>query len=422
MASQQKILIVDDEKNIVLGLQQILQESGYAVCECREPIGLIKFIREKKPDVVLLDVWMPGVDCRSLLKEIKKKFPLLSVIIMSGHLNAEGSADLMRLGASMFVEKPFGADVIISKIQQVLSRREDGDTDDFREFKNKFFQKDNDYQKTISSSVLAKGTGVHTGQNTGVILSPMPEDTGIIFEDIASGAMMPAFIDYVFSSQYSTNLKKGNFELRVVEHLLAALHAYGITNIKIKASKEIPILDGSAKPFCELIEKAGVEIQKKKKENFSIDKKFSYRDEKDSSKFIEIKPYDGLIIDYTLFMSKEFGSQHACLEFPKNKVDFFLKEIALCRTFGFLTEAKYMQNHGFAKGANLGNALLLHENRVINSKLFFENEFARHKILDILGDFFLMGGRELKGHIVAKGTGHRHNHVLLKAAVGAGVI
>lgn len=422
MVPQQKILIVDDEKNIVLSLRQLLSESGYSVCECVSPSTVIDLIEKEKPSVILLDVWMPGVDCRTLLKKIKRLFPEQAIIVMSGHLNAESSADLIRLGASMFVEKPFGADIIIRKIEQVLSRQEENSSGPFYELENKFFHQEEELQKTISSSVLVKGIGVHTGQNTGVILSPMPEDTGIIFEDIASGETMPAFIDHVWNANYSTNLKKGNFELRVVEHLLSALHAYGITNIKVKASKEIPILDGSAKPFCELIERAGVEKQSKRKQTLFIDQEFEYIDEQDSNKFIKIMPYDGLIVDYTLFISEKFGSQYIHVEFAEDKKDYFLREIAPCRTFGFLDETKNLQTLGMAKGANLGNALLLHENRVINSELFFKNEFARHKVLDILGDFYLTCGRELKGHIVAKGTGHRHNHALLKKAFNAGAV
>lgn len=409
-----KILIVDDEKNIVLSLNQILTESGYEVFTCDQSNKALGIIEQTNPDLLLLDVWMPGMDGLTLLKKVKKEYPKLPVIVMSGHLNAESAVDLVRLGASTFLEKPFGADMIVRKLQKVFESVGKESPSGQTVLASSFFRESQKEQKTLRSSVLTKGVGIHTGQNTGIILSPLPEDSGVVFEDISSGEMMQASVEYVFNTDYSTNLKKGDFELRVVEHLLAALHAYGITNVKVKASKEIPILDGSAKPFCELIEKAGIEKQSKKKQVLAPLKTIKYQDENDANKWIEISPYDGLSIDYELFVSKEFGSQKIDIDFSKEKDDFFSREIAPCRTFGFLDETKQLQSSGLARGANLGNGLLLHDSRVINSDLLFDNEFARHKVIDILGDFFLTGGRPLRARIVARGTGHRHNHALLK--------
>lgn len=409
-----KILIVDDEKNIVLSLTQILSESGYEVFDCDQSNKALATIEKTKPDLLLLDVWMPGMDGLTLLKKVKKKYASLPIVVMSGHLNAESAVDLVRLGASTFLEKPFGADMIVRKLQKVFESVGKKSLSEHAVLDSSFFRQSDKEQRTLRSSVLTKGVGIHTGQNTGIILSPLPEDSGVVFEDISSGETMQASVEYVFNTDYSTNLKKGDFELRVVEHLLAALHAYGITNVKVKASKEIPILDGSAKPFCELIEKAGIEKQSKKKQVFVPDRTIKYQDEKDTNKWIEISPYDGLSIDYELFVSKEFGSQKIDVDFSKKKSDFFSREIAPCRTFGFLNETKQLQSSGLARGANLDNGLLLHDSRVINSDLHFKDEFARHKVIDILGDFFLTRGRPLRARIVARGTGHRHNHALLK--------
>ena len=426
------ILVCDDEKNITDGIQTILEEEGYRVHSLNHAEEVVEKTFQMNPDLLILDVWMPNIDGRMILKELQKinkratrkkkddnDLLKTKIIMISGHLGMEHSAELMRLGAMDLLEKPFNADALIKKVQGALGVTEKEQSAAILE-KQEFFLRTTDYsQKTIKRSVLAKGIGIHSGYNTGIILSPMPKNSGVIFEDISSGESFRAHLENVFSTNYSTNLKKNDFEIKVVEHILSTLYAYGIDNIKIKGSREIPIFDGSAKKFCELIDSAGVLELEENKRVFPITQTIRYQDPIDSGKTIVIEPFDGFAVDYQLIISESFGSQRFCIEMPKNLEkwgEVFKEQIAPSRTFGFINETKNLQSSGLAQGAKLDNALLLDGSRVVNAELLFDNEFARHKVLDIMGDFYLTG-YTLLGKITARGTGHRHNIKLLKKLI-----
>ena len=411
-----KILIIDDEISILESISEILIANQYQTIIYQNPTEVLPFLRRETVDLILLDIWMPEMDGHNLLKIIRYENPSLPIIIMSGHANITTSIEVTKSGADEFLEKPFNSQMLLNKVSKLLKKNITVDKD--IELDIPVTLSNTIKQRTIAKSVVLKGKGLHTGVNTGIILSPMPVDSGIVFEDIPSEISFHASIAYASKENfYSTDLNIDNISLKVVEHLLATLNIYDITNVKIKASQEIPIMDGSALPFCDIIQEAGIEEQDKYSHVLAIDKTYKFVDPENEELWIKIEPYNGLIIGYTLELPKVFGKQIYQVDLSKNKATTFYQEIACCRTFGFVSEAKKLQEMGLAKGADLTNLLLLDDNKVINTKLQYNNEFARHKIIDIIGDLSLLRC-PIRGKITAQRTGHRHNIALAKVIAG----
>ena len=192
---------------------------------------------------------------------------------------------------------------------------------------------------------------------------------------------------------------------------MAVLHMYRITNLLIKIGDEVPVMDGSAKDFCELIEDGEFEEQDEFYQELVIDKTYSFGSEKKGEPRISIEPCDTFKVSYHMEYPAPIGIMDCTFEFQGE--ESFKKEIAPARTFGFMEDVAQLTKMGFASGGKLDNFILLGDGKVINTQLRFENEFPRHKILDILGDFYLLG-RPLRGHIHAYKTGHTQNIGLLK--------
>ena len=412
-----KILIIDDEEKIHESIGAILKDNGFEISNCVNPLTCFDIVDKHKFDLVLLDIWMPNLDGIQVLKRLKKDQPELSVIVVSGHANLANNFELAKFGAADFLEKPFSSDTLLQRVNKVfhIENHLDQSRKGHNKISTSLLKGIDNRQRTITKSNVLKGKGLHSGSHTGIILSPSTVDSGILFEDISSGEIIPLQIDNVDSTSYSTNLKVNDFSLSVVEHLLATLHIYGINNISIKVNNEIPILDGSALAFCKLIEESGLTDQDKNKKILKIDKKYTYVDPQDSTKVISIEPYNGLYVDYT-FELPTFGTQHFEGDFSNNNIDHFKKEIAPARTFGFMEELKDLQSAGLGQGGDMENFLLVDEDKVLNQNLRFEDEFVRHKVLDILGDMMLLG-YEIQGKILGRKTGHRHNIGLLKTII-----
>lgn len=412
--SARHILIIDDEQKIQESISITLKDYGFKITNCTEPLKCFELVNDNSFDLVLLDIWMPDIDGIQILKRLKQQKPNLPVMVISGHVNLANNFELAKLGASEFLEKPFSSDVLVHRVNKILNffPNINNSIPSFQSKINSLLQPTQVYQKTIKKSTVVKGKGLHSGTNTGIILSPAPVDSGVLFEDISSGTVLSAQLENVISTSYSTNLKFNDFSLSVVEHLLAAFHIYGVNNVSVKVNNEIPILDGSAIQFCELLEESGLEIQNKKKKELCIDKIYTYTDTEDPSKTISIEPFDGLCVDY-LFELPKFGEQQFKGDFSNNNVEVFKQEIAPARTFGFMGELKGLQSAGLGQGGDMSNFLLVDENRVLNQDLRFEDEFVRHKVLDILGDLMLIG-YEVRGKITGRKTGHRHNIRLIK--------
>ena len=267
-------------------------------------------------------------------------------------------------------------------------------------------------QKSLKQSVVITGVGLHSGIKTGLILTPLPPNSGIIFGDISTGRQVPANLDNVQSTHFCTMLKFGAAQVMTIEHIMATLHMYGITNALIKVGDEVPIMDGSAAELCELIESGGIEDQHEPIIPITVEKKITVGESDDGRKFLTIEPADRLIIEYRMDYPQPVGKMTTI--FKADSVENFKTEIAPARTFGFVDEIKKIAKKGLGQGGRLTNIILIDDERVINTSLRFEDEFARHKILDFIGDSYLLG-RPLYGKITASMTGHTENVLLLDA-------
>ncbi len=266
-------------------------------------------------------------------------------------------------------------------------------------------------QKTLRGRVVMYGQGLHSGVKTGLTISPMPPATGILFGHITSGGVIPALLTYVDSTDFSTSLQKNGLLARTIEHLMAVFHVYGLTNLLVKISGEVPIMDGSALDFCGLVESAEIITQEEPIDPVRIQEPIELPLPPGSSKSLRVEPSDCLEIEYYLEYPPPVGTMHKV--FRCESPELFKTEIAPARTFGFVKDMRMMDEMGLAGGGRLSNVVLLDDEKVINPPLRFTDEFVRHKILDIIGDFYLLG-RPFIGKIIAKLTGHSENIAMLK--------
>ncbi len=271
------------------------------------------------------------------------------------------------------------------------------------------------FQKTIKSEVLISGIGIHTGKKINLKLLPAPRDTGIVFYRTDKGISVKAKLSFVIDTSFATTIGIDGIKIRTVEHLLATIHAFQITNLIIEINgSEVPVLDGSAIDFARMILKTGIAKQGKKIPVFKITKPIFY--EEANSKAVA-KPYRGLRITYKIFY------EHPLIMEQKFSIDVneysFIKEIAPARTFGFLKDVQYLFKNGFAKGGSLQNALILDDKRVVGGKLRFKDEFVRHKILDAIGDLYLLGF-PLQGHFIFEKGGHTAHIKFLRYLIESG--
>ena len=266
-------------------------------------------------------------------------------------------------------------------------------------------------QRTLKRSVVLCGRGLHSGIKTGLIMQPLPPGSGIIFGDISSGDTIPAQVENVQSTEYATSLRKGYAAVSTIEHIMATLHMYRINNLLIKIGDEAPVMDGSAKDFCQLIEDGDFEEQDEPFEELVIDKTYTFGSGDNNAPHISIEPYDGFKVSYHMEYPAPIGVMEHTFEFDGS--DSFKEDIAPARTFGFMEDVAMLNKMGFGVGGKLDNFILLGDGKVLNTELRYENEFARHKILDILGDFYLLG-KPIRGYIKAHKSGHTQNIGLLK--------
>ena len=266
-------------------------------------------------------------------------------------------------------------------------------------------------QRTLRRSVVIHGQGLQSGVKTGMILSPLPTNSGVLFGDIATGETVPAAAAHVESTGYATTLRRGSVTARTVEHIMAALHMYRLTNVLVKIGGEVPFMDGSAQDFCHLIEAAGVEEQAAAAALLEIRERHVWGQEEPEQKHFVIEPASGLTITYHLQYPPPIGRQE--YTFVADSPEHFKATIAPARTFGFVKEIEHLHALGMANGGRLTNVILVDESRIINTDLRFPDEFVRHKVLDLLGDLYLTG-KFVQGKITANLTGHTENLALVK--------
>jgi len=268
-------------------------------------------------------------------------------------------------------------------------------------------------QRTLSNSIRASGVGLHSGEKVNMTLRPAAKDTGIIFRrlDIEPIQQIPALAKSVIDTMLGTTIAKKNASVMTVEHILAAFAGLGIDNALIDLDgPEVPIMDGSSASFIFLIESAGIEEQNASKKFLRIKKKIRVED---GEKFAEFKPYNGYRISFEI----DFDHPMIKSKLTKLSVDFstltFLKEISRARTFGFLKEIETLRSKNLALGGSLDNAIVFDDYRILNQDgLRYEDELVRHKILDVVGDLYLMG-HILVGEFNGYKSGHELNNKLI---------
>jgi UDP-3-O-[3-hydroxymyristoyl] N-acetylglucosamine deacetylase len=411
------VLVVDDEERIRSSLRGILSDEGFRVVDTGYAPGVLRLIERERPEVVLLDVWMPELDGIELLKRIKQENPDTRVIMISGHANIQNAVTATRLGASDFIEKPFSASGLLASLENVLGRKENGShsVSESAEHEVKTDRELSSWptrailQRTISRSIVLGGQGLHSGLKSGVILHPAPAGSGITFSSLAAQSAIPARLESVSETGYNTTLSGNGHSVRTVEHLLSALHGLGITNLRVQAGDEVPALDGSSLEFCQQLLSAGVCAQDEWLEEIAP---ASLLEVGHGSEFIRIEPADHLIIDYTLEYPLPIGKQQ--VHFELTSPEAYVREIAPARTFGLVREFRKMSEMGLARGGRLDNCILIDDEKIVNTTLRFADELARHKVLDLIGDLYLLG-RPIVGHVVAVKTGHSDNLALVRA-------
>jgi UDP-3-O-[3-hydroxymyristoyl] N-acetylglucosamine deacetylase len=272
-------------------------------------------------------------------------------------------------------------------------------------------------QRTLKSLVSATGVGLHTGQKVRLSLRPAQPDTGIVFRrtDLAQPIDVPARADLVGETRLCSCLVSGTTKIYTIEHLMSALSGLGIDNAYVDLDgPEVPIMDGSAAPFVLLIQQAGIEEQGAPKRFLRVKKRIEARE---GDKWAALEPFDGFRLSFSIVY------KHPVIEKSNTSltVDFattsYLKEVARARTYGFMHDVEDLRSVGLALGGGLENAVVLDEHRVLNAEgLRFGDEFIRHKILDAIGDLYLLG-KPFLADFSAHKSGHGLNNKLLRELV-----
>ena len=269
-------------------------------------------------------------------------------------------------------------------------------------------------QRTLKNVIRATGVGLHTGKKVLLTLRPASANTGIIFRrvDLDPAVEIPAKPKYVGDTSLSTTLVKDNIRISTVEHLLSALAGFGIDNVFVDlTADEVPIMDGSAGPFVFLIQSAGIVEQNAAKEFLRIRKKV--RVDKDE-KWAMFEPFDGFKVGFSIEFDHPVFNQNNC----HAEIDFsttsFVKEVSRARTFGFMRDVELLRQRNLVLGGSLDNAVVVDDYRVLNEDgLRYADECVKHKILDAIGDLYLLG-HSLIGAFKGHKSGHALNNTLIR--------
>ena len=269
-------------------------------------------------------------------------------------------------------------------------------------------------QRTLRTTIRTTGVGLHTGARVELTLRPAPQDTGIVFHrtDVPQPVTIPAQAANVGDTRLSSTLTRDGVSISTVEHLMSALAGLGIDNLHVDvAGPELPIMDGSVGPFVFLLQSAGIVEQSLPKRYLRVRAPVEMRD---GDKWARFDPFRGFKLDFTIdFPHPVFGTEnrHVVVDFAEHS---YVKEVARARTFGFMQDVEAMRSAGLALGGSLQNAIVLDETRVLNVEgLRYDNEFVKHKVLDAIGDLYLLG-HPLIGQYTAFKPGHALNNALAR--------
>lgn len=432
--AKDRILIIDDEPSIRKSLEGILRDEGFDTATAEDGLSGIQQVLIARPSLVLLDIWMPGIDGLETLQRLKSIAPEMPVVMISGHAAIATAMKAIQLGAADFIEKPLDLLATMSAVRKALGLlQDDGDSlsagalvreDDSSPFelgrgvgeikvdpvvfRSQALRGRRIPQRTVARSAILYGQGLHSGKKSGLALEPLPPNSGIHFVAVTDTQPVPAHVDNVTSTGFATVLQAGRTQFGTIEHLMSALHAYGISNLLIKCNGEVPVFDGSARDFCKLFDDVGTEEQEGDWYAIRIPETIRIGNDRE---FIQIEPAEEFSIDYILDYPAPLGRQR--MSFTLRDIAGYRSEIAPCRTFGFVKDIGYLQKQGYALGGRFDNFVLFGDEGPINDQLRFPDEPVRHKILDAIGDLYLLG-RPLSGKITASMTGHSDNVELLK--------
>jgi UDP-3-O-[3-hydroxymyristoyl] N-acetylglucosamine deacetylase len=428
---RQLVLIVDDEPGICETLARILEDEGYRTLTTGSGEEALKLYRKHRPAAVFLDIWLPDRDGLETLQALRAIDPDATVIMISGHGTAPTAVKSIKLGAADYLEKPLSYDRTIEALQAALADHsmprplssavlEMGA--DARESTRHLapppllsIVKDaSEPQRTVAAPSVIYGLGLHSGRTTGMAIQPLPPNSGVHFVTLPGDVDIPAHLSAVADTDYATTLSYEGESIRTVEHLLSVLHAAGITNLLVKVHGEIPVLDGSALEFCRHLGTIGVVDQDAPRRELVIDRRYEVTGS--DGRVLAIEPADVFSVSYALSYPPPVGEQ--TYSFVLSSFAAYCDEIAPARTFGFMRDLTMMNELGLGSGGRLDNFILVGEDDVINTALRFPDEFVRHKILDVIGDLYLLG-YPVRGKVTARFTGHRDNIALQRAIAAA---
>jgi len=427
------ICIVDDQPYICSTISNILKDEGYHTMVFQDAESFWQSLDTQEPSLVMLDIWLPGVDGLQLLKRLQGRFPSLPIIMMSGHAGIETAVAAIKAGAYDFMEKPLHLDVLLDKVKSAIKHRpsmtgwtlplvsepETVNADLLMPPGMVEIIDSPEPQRTLKENVVLNGIGLLSGRKTGIILSPLGINEGIVFQTL-DGQTIPGHItslenfsqtlsSHTFSAN-STTLVNSRQQVRTVEHLMAIFSIYGITNLLIKVDDEVPNVDGSAKDFCDLITQAGIKEQPAKTKVAVIRQRIGVGNDERHEKHIFAEPFAGFEIVMRVDYPPPIGEQIFTFNPEQGS---FAEEIAPARSFNTFENIDMAQRLGKVGSGYLNSHIIMHEGKVINTELRFPDEFVRHKILDLIGDLYLLGF-PIKGRITANMTSHGYNQALVK--------
>ncbi len=432
--SMNPICIIDDEQSICTTIEGILKDEGYATLVFPDAETFLQQLESMEPSLLLLDIWLPGLDGMQLLRQMKEELPEVPVIMMSGHAGIEAAVAAIKAGAYDFLEKPLHLEVLLDKVESALKHKPSGTgaalaSDTRLEIVSDAevampagiveVMESDQPQRTLKGNVVLNGTGLLSGRNTGVILSPLGVNEGIVFQTLDGQTIrghITSLEDYsqpgsskTFSAN-STTLDNGRRRVRTVEHLMAVLSMYGITNVLVKVDEEIPNVDGSAKDFCKLIEEAGIVDQSARTKVAVVRKRIGVGNENRLEKHLFAEPFDGFEVSMRVDYPPPIGEQ--IYSFNPARASF-AQEIAPARSFNTFENIEMAQKLGKVGGGYLNSHIIMYDGKVINTELRYPDEFVRHKILDVIGDLYLLGF-PIRGRISANMTSHGYNQALVQ--------
>ncbi len=427
------ICIVDDQPSICSTISNILKDEGYQAVVFPDAESFWQSLDTLNPSLVMLDIWLPGSDGLQLLKRLQDRLPALPIIMMSGHAGIETAVAAIKAGAYDFMEKPLHLDVLLDKVKSAINHRPSRSdlalpldpeleilSSDLLTPPGMVEVVDSPVpQRTLKENVVLNGAGLLSGRKTGLILSPLGINEGIVFQTLDGQTIrghitsLENFSQTVASKTFSANsttLDNGRQRVRTVEHLMAIFSIYGITNVLIKVNDEVPNIDGSARDFCDLIAQAGIEAQPAFTRVAVIRQKIGVGIEERDEKHLYAEPFEGFEIVMRVDYPSPIGEQ--IFTFNPEK-ESFAKEIAPARSFNTFENIEIAQRLGKVGSGYLNSHIIMHGGKVINTELRYTDEFVRHKILDLIGDLYLLGF-SIRGRITANMTSHGYNQALVE--------